>query len=142
MSSVFLCKNAEETQQLAQKIASEIPPGQVIAFFGDLAAGKTTFIRALASELACVPPELINSPTFQYLNIYSGKTKVFHFDLYRMTGPEDFLSMGFDELLHSDGVSCIEWAERIESILPETAMTIRISHVAEMQRLIEIKKWP
>jgi len=137
---IYLCNSAEETQQLAKKIAPDLKPGQVVAFFGEMAAGKTTFIRTLASEVAGVAPELINSPTFQYLNIYNGNLTVYHFDLYRMKDPEDFLSMGFDELLYGDGICCIEWAERIETILPKEAITIRISHVAEMRRLIEMRR--
>ncbi len=88
---------------------------QVICFSGDLGAGKTSFIKGFASELCDIDPDEVISPTFTYLNIYEGNATVFHFDLYRLEGVEQFLDKAFDEYL--EGYVCIEWPERIESLL-------------------------
>jgi tRNA threonylcarbamoyladenosine biosynthesis protein TsaE len=133
-------KSLEETAHLARSFAKELSPGAVIAFFGELGSGKTTFIRTLAGELCHIPLSTVNSPTFQYLNIYEGNERqLFHFDLYRLKGVDDFLSLGFEEMLSSNGVCCIEWAERIIDILPDETITVSLTHVSETERLIEVK---
>ena len=123
----------EDTAILARSFAQSLKPGSVLCFFGDLGAGKTTFIKALAQGLG-VAPELVISPTFQYLNVYQGHCgntpcPIFHFDLYRLRGQEEFLLSGFHEFLSKDGIACIEWAEKIADILPDDVIHIRISHL-------------
>lgn len=127
----------EETTLLAQSFAQKLKPGTTICFFGDLGAGKTTFIKALLQELG-ISSELIVSPTFQYLNVYQENLRsipVFHFDLYRLPNHEEFVNSGFHEFFSHRGICCIEWAERIESILPKEAIQIRISHVPAKEGL-------
>ncbi|MBS0635089.1 MAG: tRNA (adenosine(37)-N6)-threonylcarbamoyltransferase complex ATPase subunit type 1 TsaE [Verrucomicrobia bacterium] len=128
----------EETKNVALDLASKVKPGAILAFFGDLGTGKTTFIRYLAEHLSQVHPDSVSSPTFQYLNIYNGPITVYHFDLYRLKDSTDFIQMGFDDMLHAGGICCIEWAERIEDILPADAIRISITHANEGQRLIQI----
>ena|ERR1700722_4179068 len=106
----------EETLQIGASFYSELALPSVIAFFGDLGAGKTTFIRGIASR-AGVDKREICSPTFTYLNIYEGRIKIYHFDLYRLPNEREFLAAGFDEYLYSDGICCIEWSEKIPSLL-------------------------
>lgn len=132
-------QSLDETKAIACDLASRLAPGDVVAFFGDLGSGKTTFIRTLASKLCQIPKEHINSPTFQYLNIYNGDKTVYHFDLYRLKDSNDFVSAGFDEMLEAGGISCIEWAERILDILPERTICVTITHVSETERVIEVK---
>lgn len=129
-----------DTEKVALELSKELKAGSVLAFFGDLGTGKTTFIRSLAHELCDVAPEAVSSPTFQYLNIYKGKKTLYHFDLYRIKNAEDFLNMGFDEVLDQDGITCIEWAERVEEILPPDTIRINITHEKENVRLIEIAR--
>ncbi len=81
---VYHCTSFEDTHNVAKAFGQEASEGAVFAFFGDLGAGKTTFIRSFVEEAAGIEPEAVNSPTFQYLNIYKGKKKVYHFDLYRL----------------------------------------------------------
>lgn len=135
----YICLSCEETEKLAKDLAIKLRPGSILAFFGDLGTGKTTFVRYLSKALAGVAEELVTSPTFQYLNIYSGHVTVYHFDLYRITNEADFIHMGFDEMLHGDGICCIEWAERIESILPAETIRIHINHTQEGGRLVNIQ---
>lgn len=112
--------------------------GSVVALFGDLGAGKTHLVKGLAWGFAGIDPGAVQSPTFIHLNIYQGKGVVYHFDLYRMSNAEDFLSMGFDDYLFRNGLCCIEWAERIQPILPRDTITICLSHLGCDRRLIEI----
>jgi tRNA threonylcarbamoyladenosine biosynthesis protein TsaE len=139
VSSLYTSASLEETQHIAEQLANSIPAGSIIAFFGDLGAGKTTFIRLFAEQFGVMPDE-VNSPTFQYLNIYKGSIPIYHFDLYRLRGVDDFLGMGFEETFESGGICCIEWAERIDAILPkENLHVVRIRHDEQMTRHIEIE---
>jgi len=111
---------------LGQELAEQLSPGTVIALSGDLGAGKTTLVQGLALGLQISSP--VQSPTFTYLQQYEGKYPLFHFDLYRMKGVNDFLGMGFDEYFDAGGICAIEWPERVEEILPSNAIRLFISH--------------
>lgn len=137
----YTTHSAEETIALGKKLSRELQDNSIVCFFGDLAAGKTTFIKGLASGVTDCKLEEVNSPTFVYLNIYEGKRSVFHFDLYRLTGPKDFLGMGFDEYLYSGGVSCIEWSERIDSLIPSDCIRVEMKHLGDNKRRITIAPW-
>ncbi len=130
--------STEDTEKVALSLAKDLKAGSVLAFFGDLGTGKTTFIRSLAQNLCGVMPEAVSSPTFQYLNIYNGNQTVYHFDLYRLQNADEFFHMGFDEVFDQGGITCIEWAERIEKLLPHNAIVVKITHAEEGARLIEI----
>ncbi len=78
------------------------------------------------------------SPTFTYLNIYKGPIDIYHFDLYRLRDEDEFLSMGFDEFFTADGICCIEWSERIQSILPENCIKVYLTHAGGDKRRIKI----
>lgn len=137
----YITHSAEETIALGKMLSKELQGNSIVCFFGELAAGKTTFIKGLASGVTDCELDEVNSPTFVYLNIYEGKRKVFHFDLYRLKGSEDFLGMGFDEYLYSGGVSCIEWSERIESLIPSDCIRVEMKHIGDNKRRIMIAPW-
>ena len=139
MLKEYICLSVEDTKKLAQDLAPSLKKGAVLAFFGDLGTGKTTFIRYLSELLSGVAPEIVTSPTFQYLNIYNGKNDIYHFDLYRLQDSTDFIHMGFDEMLYGNGICCIEWAERIKDILPPEAISITITHADHGSRLIQLR---
>jgi tRNA threonylcarbamoyladenosine biosynthesis protein TsaE len=84
-------------------------------------------------------PGIVQSPTFTYLNIYSGKATIYHFDLYRLHDIDQFLSMGFDEYFDAGGICCIEWAERIQNFLPSNAIKITLDHLEAGCRSITIE---
>lgn len=128
----------EETIRIGEEFGKNLQENAIVCFFGDLAAGKTTFIKGVTKGAAKINQEEVNSPTFVYLNIYEGKRVVYHFDLYRLKGPEEFLDMGFDEYLFSGGVSCIEWSERIASLLPPGSIRVSLSHEGKNKRSIVI----
>lgn len=124
----YLSSSARETFELGCRLGKELPVPFVICLFGELAAGKTTFIKGLVQGAAQIDPSFVQSPTFTYLNIYEGSKPVYHFDLYRLRETEDFLKMGFDEYFEADGICCIEWSERILPLLPPHSLSIFFSH--------------
>ncbi|SCA63520.1 tRNA threonylcarbamoyladenosine biosynthesis protein TsaE [Chlamydiales bacterium SCGC AG-110-P3] len=135
--------SSEETQRLARRIAEVLPDDTVVCFFGDLAAGKTTFITSLAQALTGDDALDVTSPTFVYLNIYEGERTVYHFDLYRLDSVEAFLGMGFDEYFSAGGVTCVEWSERIESILDDVTLRVIMQHNGDNRRRIRFEgPWP
>lgn len=140
---IFVSQTPEETLDLGVKLGLSIEKPCVFCFFGDLAAGKTTFIKGLVSGVTGMDLKTalqqVNSPTYVLLNLYEGRLPLYHFDLYRLSSEEEFFSMGFDEYLQSPGVSCIEWAERISGIMPKDAIRIRIESLGPEKRKILIE---
>ncbi|NGX54706.1 MAG: tRNA threonylcarbamoyladenosine biosynthesis protein TsaE [Chlamydiae bacterium] len=131
-----ITNSARETVDLGLRIGESLEKNNVLCFFGDLAAGKTTLIKGIVQQITGIKAETVNSPTFAYLNIYDGPRNVYHFDLYRLNNSSDFLAHGFEEYFSADGVCCIEWSERIEEILPPDHMAIHINHLGENMREI------
>jgi len=142
--TIYQTSSAEETIELGQAIGAELSFAATICFFGPLAAGKTTFIRGLVEGATQSTATLVHSPTYTYLNIYPGRLPVYHFDLYRLKNEEDFIALGFDEFLQSEGICCVEWAERIPLLLPQGAIQITIDlHTSAVDnRRIAISPWP
>jgi len=127
----------EETMQFGRALAKSLSEGSVVCFEGDLAAGKTTLIKGLVSAYADYPEEKVNSPTFVLLNIYEGDRTVYHFDLYRLEDPDEFLIMGFDEMW-GRGMTCVEWPERILPHLPICYIRVKLEHIGENQRRVTV----
>jgi tRNA threonylcarbamoyladenosine biosynthesis protein TsaE len=132
------CHSAEETFHLGYSLGENLPENCIVCFFGHLGVGKTTFIKGLAQGAAGTAPEHVSSPTFVYLNIYQGTKTIYHFDLYRLRDIDEFLSMGFDELFFAGGICCLEWSERIASLLPENCIRVEMEHFDEKSRNITI----
>ena len=115
----------EETAKFAYEMAQNAEPGQVYALIGDLGVGKTVFTKGFAEGLGIEEP--VSSPTFTILQIYEeGRLPLYHFDVYRIEEPEEMEEVGFDDYIYGDGVCLIEWANRIEEILPEETIYIVI----------------
>ena len=126
----------EETIAFGQEIGRALIPGEVIGLFGDLGAGKTTLIKGIASgSTGCSECEVV-SPTFVYLNIYQGALTFYHFDLYRLTEPNAFFDLGFNEFLESRGICCIEWAERADPRLTSKWSRVTLTHLGDERRNI------
>lgn len=139
MQERFHSYSAAETFEQGRKLGEQLPVPSVVAFFGELAAGKTTFIKGLVSGAAQIDPSAVQSPTFTYLHIYEGRKTVYHFDLYRLRDIDEFLSMGFDEYFEAQGICCIEWSEKIAPYLPPNKVTVTLEHIRDDERLITIK---
>ena len=126
----------EETEALGAQLAGLLPPGTVLALYGDLAAGKTCLVRGLARHFGV--GESVHSPTFTLVNEYGTGTRLFHLDLYRLGGAEELADLGLEEML-DDGVCAIEWAERADSMLPTRRIDIRFAHAGGDTRQIEVQ---
>ena len=130
--------SVEQTEAIAVDVARTLRGGEVVALHGDLGAGKTQFVRGLVRGLGG-NPHAVSSPTFVLLNVYDGgRLTVFHLDAYRVHGPEDFESIGFTELLDQGGVVVVEWAERVETLLPPRHVNVRITATGRASREILI----
>ena len=135
-----ISKSPEETVSIGEEIAQLLPRDQVVCFTGDLGAGKTTLIKGIATKITGLPLREINSPTFNYLHIYEGIETLYHFDCYRLNGPQDFLIRGLDEYFGS--LCLIEWPERITPILPKDRVRIKIEYHGEKERMIRYEESP
>ena len=120
----FTTHSAAETEALGERLAARLTGGEVIAYTGDLGAGKTAFTRGLARGLGIEDP--ITSPTYTIVNEYPGKIPLFHFDMYRLGSSEDLFDIGWEDYLTRGGVIAVEWSERVEDALDEVEKLIRI----------------
>lgn len=134
---IFFLSTPEETHALGKKIGASLSAGSVLALTGDLGTGKTTFVKGVGAGLG-IDATTINSPTFTYLHVHEGKIPLFHFDLYRLRSPHDFLDAGFEEFL-TKGVACIEWPQNALPFLPDSSLHLLFSHVDICTRKIEIQ---
>ena len=123
---------------LAQEIAKRLSPGMVIALNGDLGAGKTTFTQALAKAAGI--QDIVHSPTFVLMNVYrQGPLPFYHLDLYRLNSVDDLENIGAEELIPSkDGVTIVEWADKMPEVLPPHYIQIDIAYQDEQQRQFTI----
>jgi tRNA threonylcarbamoyladenosine biosynthesis protein TsaE len=127
-----------ETESIAAAVAARLRGGECIALIGELGAGKTQFVRGLARGLGG-DTRLVSSPTFVLLNVYpGGRLTVYHLDAYRIGGPEDFEGIGFAELLEQGGVVVVEWATRIQALLPARRIDITIEATGPTDRRIDV----
>lgn len=134
--------SADETQALGQKLASRLAPGDVIAYFGDLGAGKTAFTRGLAQGLGITDP--VTSPTYTIVNEYlSGRIPLFHFDMYRLSSSDELFDIGWEDYLSRGGVCAVEWSENVEDALQDAIrVTIEKDAVEPDTRHITITGGP
>jgi tRNA threonylcarbamoyladenosine biosynthesis protein TsaE len=127
----------DETKNLAKRLALILLAGDIISLSGDLGAGKTVFTKGLAEGLGITEP--VTSPTFTIIKEYKGRLPLFHFDVYRLSHPEELDELGVDEYFYSDGVSVVEWGDKVSSLMPDERLEIRmIGLVDDELRRIEI----
>ena len=112
----FVTHSADETEALGERLAKTLHGGEIIAFTGDLGAGKTAFTRGLARGLGI--PMRVTSPTYTIVNEYlSGRMPLFHFDMYRLDSADDLFDIGWEDYLARGGVCAVEWSENVEEAL-------------------------
>lgn len=119
----------EETNAYAVDLSTRLKPGDIVCLVGDLGTGKTTFTQFLASALGV--DAYVTSPSFSIMNAYTGELDggsipIYHFDVYRISDPDEMDEIGFDEFLFGDGISIIEWADLIEDHLPGQAIWLEL----------------
>ena len=127
----------EETEALGERLAKHLRPGDVVAYYGDLGAGKTAFTRGLARGLGITEP--VTSPTYTIVNEYlSGRMPLFHFDMYRLHSADELFDIGWEEYLERGGVCAVEWSENVEDTL-EHPIRVTIRRSGDMARDITIE---
>ena len=114
----------EDTQKIASEIADTLKGDEFIAMYGDLGAGKTAFVQGLARALGIT--DHITSPTFTIVNEYEGRVPLYHFDVYRISDPDEMYEIGYEEYVDTDGICIVEWAELIEDLFPPKYYKITI----------------
>ncbi|MBB4120961.1 hypothetical protein GGR30_000872 [Martelella radicis] len=122
------------TIALAEELAPLLKTGDCLALSGDLGMGKSTFARALIRARLGEPALDVPSPTFTLLQLYDGTPALYHFDLYRLSDPDELIELGFDEALE-EGISLIEWPERGEGMLPEETLTLSFDEEGNGRRV-------
>ena len=133
----FYSNSAAETEKIGERLASKLKGNEVVAFYGDLGAGKTTFTRGIANYFGL--KDQVSSPTFALVHEYGeNKSKIYHFDMYRIESVEDLESTGFFDYLDR-GIILIEWSENIEKYIPSNTIIINIEKDGENSRIINIE---
>lgn len=136
--AVFVSNNPEETRQIAFDLGKTLKDGDVVAMFGGMGMGKTAFTHGLALGLG-IDDKQVSSPTFALVHEYGDKTKLYHFDMYRIESWDDLYSTGFVDYLESSGVIAVEWSENIVNALPENYIKVEFQKgESENQRIITI----
>ena len=131
--------SADETRACSRTLAPRLGPGAVVLLFGGLGAGKTCLVQGIAEGLG-IDPRQVHSPSFIMVNRHDGRYPLHHVDLYRLKEGESFEDLGLEELFGSEGVTVVEWAERLpDAARPRERVDIHISHLDESTRLIEMR---
>jgi tRNA threonylcarbamoyladenosine biosynthesis protein TsaE len=129
-------RSAEETQALGERLGSRLGRGDVVACIGPLGAGKTCFLQGLARGLGVTAD--VTSPTFVLVNQYRGRVPVYHVDAYRTGSLTELVDVGLEEMLHGEGVTIVEWADKLLSLLPPRTVTATIEGLGDEPRQIDL----
>jgi len=142
MTKEYTTAGEEQTEALGFRLGQLIQPGAVIAYTGDLGAGKTAFTRGLARGLGI--PDRVTSPTFTIVNEYEGgRLPLFHFDMYRLGSSDELFDIGWEDYLARGGVCAVEWSENVDDALDDDAIRVDIRRGAhDGQRVISIRNAP
>jgi tRNA threonylcarbamoyladenosine biosynthesis protein TsaE len=131
-------RSPEDTLEIARVLGGALRPGDVVALYGDLGAGKTLFCKGVGEALG-IPPDRIVSPTFTIVTEHAGASvPLTHIDVYRLEGPREADEIGMRELLSGDGVCLVEWADKIEELLPTNCIQVRFTFSGDDRRRIAI----
>ena len=133
---VIYTENELETTAAGESFSKKLKPGDVIAMYGDLGAGKTAFIRGIARGLGL--SSRVSSPTFTIVNEYLGETPLFHFDMYRLSSSDELFEIGWEDYISRGGVCAVEWSENVEDAFGPETVTVSIEKTGENSRKIEI----
>lgn len=138
----LIINNLESIHDVARQFIEKIGDKRVLAFYGKMGAGKTTFIKAVCEVLGVT--DVITSPTFAIVNEYTDGegAPVYHFDFYRIKKIEEVYDMGYEDYFYSGNICLMEWPELIEDLLPDDALRITISEAADGKRQIEFDAYP
>jgi len=136
----IVSRSVEETIKIGEGIAKRLKCGDVVALIGELGSGKTVITKGIAKGLDVKNVRYVNSPTFVIIKEYKGRVPLYHFDLYRVDKANSLDATNFEEYFYGDGITVIEWANKIEKLLPKRHVEVRLSVAGENKRKIEIVK--
>lgn len=137
-SATFETASLAETNGLGRRLAATLKTGDVVALSGELGAGKTALVKSIAIAMGYAEP--VTSPTFTLIHEYPTTPPLYHIDLYRLENVRDAVDIGIEEYLTGDGISLVEWAERIESLLPPHTVRVTIEVLSETARRFTIQR--
>ncbi len=133
----FLSRGKNETLKIGRKLAGYLQKGDIVCLFGNLGSGKTVLAKGIASGLGINQDKII-SPTFVLIHQHTeAKLPFFHFDLYRLDNLKDILELGYEEYLYADGITVIEWADRLKTLMPSEYLKVELSWTAKNQRMLK-----
>jgi tRNA threonylcarbamoyladenosine biosynthesis protein TsaE len=138
MQMVFDASERAATQALGRALGQRLFRGAVVALVGQLGAGKTFLVRAIAEGLGVPDSRIVSSPTFVLIQEYPGRLPVYHFDAYRLTKLAEFADLGVHEYFDGDGVCLVEWADRVEPLLPAERLHIHIDVTGDQSRRLTL----
>ena len=133
-----VARDVEETQALGEELGARLGPGAVVACVGELGAGKTCFLQGVARGLGVTTA--VTSPTFVLVNVYRGRLPVYHLDAYRTDSLLEVVDLGLEEMLDGEGVTLIEWADKVGPLLPARAIVVRITGLGDEPRHIDVEE--
>jgi len=123
---------------MGKRLGRLLEPGDVVALVGDLGTGKTQFIKGLAEGAGVGKATYVSSPSFTLINEYQGRIPLYHIDLYRLESEKEVEGLGLEEYVLGNGITAIEWADKVSSLLPEELLLVKIHYTGEHSRTIEI----
>lgn len=133
----LVSKSIKETRVLGRMIARHLRKGDILCLFGEIGAGKTVLTKGIASGLG-LKSDVIISPTFVLLREYNGRLPFYHFDFYRLNEPRDIAGTGYEEYFYNEGVSVVEWPQRLKHLMPDEFLKIELKIMKESTRILFI----
>ncbi len=135
---VVQSKSTSQTIRVGRSIGSRLRSGDVVALTGELGAGKTQFIKGLATGAGVGKPTYVSSPSFTLINEYPGRVPFYHIDLFRLENQKEAEGLGLEDYLHGGGITAVEWADKIPSLLPKEMLSIHMVYTGKNTRSIEM----
>ena len=136
---LIISKSPERTLEIGIELGRPLEKGAVVALVGRLGSGKTALTQGLARGLGVDPDEYVSSPSFALVNRYAGRVPIYHIDTYRLGGAAEMVALGYEEYFEPDGVTIIEWADRVEELLPEKRMQVEIEIIDRTTRELSVE---
>lgn len=137
MGCRVITSNAEETRKFGERLARKLRAGDVVALIGALGSGKTCLAQGICRGLGVTG--YVTSPSFTIINEYQGYLPIYHFDLFRLQDVTELFDLGYEEYFYGNGICLVEWAEKVEELLPEERVKITLRRVGERHRQIIVK---
>ena len=132
----FISNSEQETEEIGARFAADLPAGSVVAMYGTLGAGKTAFVRGMARGMGI--DAHVSSPTFTIVNEYTGPRELIHFDMYRLSSPDELFDIGWEDYLSRGAVCAVEWSENVRDAFYGDEITVTIEKTGDTERRITI----